>query len=106
VPAGLGIEDAVQAEFAESTDGGGDMTVRKGAKNLKRIRRGSHGGSALKDLAESIHLFGGPMRDVGDSAIVDFAVEAEGFAEEDGGRGVAVGDYRDIHALSITHSTR
>jgi hypothetical protein len=87
VPAGLGIEEAVQAEFAESTDGGGDMTVRKGAENLKGIGRGGYGGSALEDLTESIHLFGGPMRDVGDGAIVDFAVVAEGFAEEDGREG-------------------
>jgi hypothetical protein len=33
---------------------------------------------------------------------VDAAVEAEGFAEEDGGRGVAVGDGLDVHGHRIS----
>ena len=42
------------------------------------------------------------MSDVGDGASLDFAVEAIGFAEEDGGRGVAIGDGGDIHAYLIS----
>ena len=38
------------------------------------------------------------MSDVGDGAGLDFAVEAVGFTEQDGGRGVAIGDGGDIHA--------
>jgi hypothetical protein len=41
------------------------------------------------------------MSDVGDGARLDFAVEAIGFAEEDGGRGVAVGYGGDVHAYRI-----
>ena len=41
------------------------------------------------------------MSDVGDGASLDFAVEAVGFAEEDGGRGVAVGYGGYIHAYII-----
>jgi hypothetical protein len=44
------------------------------------------------------------MGEVGESAVADLAMEAEGFAEEDGGRGVAVGDGGDIHAYMISHS--
>ena len=41
------------------------------------------------------------MREIGEGAVEDFAVLAEGFAEEDGGRGVAVGDGGDVHAYII-----
>ena len=41
------------------------------------------------------------MGEVGDGAVVDLAVLAEGFAEEDGGRGVAVGHDGDIHVDMI-----
>ena len=43
----------------------------------------------------------GEMSDVGDGASLDFAIEAIGFAEEDGGRGVAIGDGGYIHAYII-----
>jgi hypothetical protein len=46
------------------------------------------------------------MGEVGDGAIVDFAILAEGFAEEDGGRGVAVGDDRDVHATILAYQMR
>ena len=45
------------------------------------------------------------MSDVGDGASLDFAFEAVGFAEEDGGRGVAIGDSGDVHAYIICHLT-
>ena len=41
------------------------------------------------------------MSDVGDGARLDFAVEAIGFAEEDGGRGVAVGNGGDVQAYIL-----
>jgi hypothetical protein len=43
----------------------------------------------------------GEMRDVGDGASLDFAVEAIGLAEEKGGRGVAVGYGGDLHNTAI-----
>jgi hypothetical protein len=47
----------------------------------------------------------GEMSDVGDGASLDFTVEAVGFAEEDGGRRVAIGHGGDVHAYTIRHST-
>ena len=41
------------------------------------------------------------MGEIGDGAVVDLAVLAEAFAEEDSGRGVAVGDYGDVHVDRI-----
>jgi len=37
------------------------------------------------------------VRQIGDGAVVDLAVFAETLAEEDSGRGVAVGDDGDVH---------
>ena len=41
------------------------------------------------------------MGDVGEGACLDFAVFAVGFAEEDGGRGVAIRDGGHVHAYII-----
>ena len=44
---------------------------------------------------------GGEMSDVGNGASLDFAVVAIRFAEEDGGRRVAIGYGGDVHAYTI-----
>jgi hypothetical protein len=67
---------------------------------------GEAGGFSFEDLAESLDLVGRPMGDVGESAVVDLAVLAEALAEEDGGRGVAVGDYGDVHVDIVQLSMR
>jgi hypothetical protein len=43
------------------------------------------------------------MGEIGEGAVADLAIEAEGFTEEEGGRGVAVRDGCDIHAYLISH---
>src|ERR1700683_1645445 len=43
------------------------------------------------------------MSDVGEGARFDFAVLAIGFAEENGGRGLAVGNGGDVHAYIVRH---
>jgi hypothetical protein len=45
------------------------------------------------------------MGDVGDGASLDFAFKTIGFAEEDGGRGVAVRYGGNVHAYIIIHDT-
>jgi len=42
--------------------------------------------------AERFDAGGEPVGEVGQGAILDLAVLAEGFAQENGGRGVAIGD--------------
>ena len=44
---------------------------------------------------------GGPMGKVGDGAVADLAVLAKALAEQDGGRGVPLGDDRNLHADGI-----
>ena len=48
-------------------------------------------------LAEGLDLLRRPMGEIGEGAVVDFAVLAEALAEKDGGRGVAVGDDGHVH---------
>ena len=52
---------------------------------------------ALQDGAERIDFSWGPVGEIGDGAVADLAVLTEALAQEDGGRGVAVGDDGDIH---------
>jgi hypothetical protein len=47
---------------------------------------------------------GGEMSDVGNGASLDFAVLTIGFAEEDGGRRVAVRHGGDVHAYTISNN--
>jgi hypothetical protein len=42
------------------------------------------------------------MGEIGEGAFSDFAVLSEGFAEEDGGGGGAVGDGLDVHGYRIS----
>jgi hypothetical protein len=98
-----GIEDGIQVQVAQATKDSGDMAVREGPGDEEGVRQGSGGDrkGASQGPAESVHLMRGEMSDVGDRASLDFAVEAIGFAEEDGGRGVAIGHGGDIHAYII-----
>jgi hypothetical protein len=41
------------------------------------------------------------MGEVGEGAVADLAAETEGLAEEDGGRGVAVGHGGDVHVYIV-----
>jgi hypothetical protein len=79
------------------------MTVRQGTRDVEGLwqRGGGDSQRAGQRQAESFNLMRGEMRDVGDGASLDLAVEAVGFAEEDGGRGVAIGYGGDVHAYII-----
>src|ERR1035441_7309890 len=54
-----------------------------------------------EEAAESLNAQARPGSDVGNGAVFDLAVFAERLAKEDGGRGGAVGDFRDVHVLRI-----
>ena len=102
--AGKRIEDGIQMQVAQATEYGGDMAVRQRTGDVEGLRQRSRGDSqrAGQCRAEGVNLMRGEMSDIGDGASFDFAVEAIGFAEEDGGRGVAVGHGGDVHAYIIT----
>ena len=106
--AGSGIEDGIEMEVAQATEHGGDMAVRQGAGDVEGLRQRGRGDRqrAGQSQAEGVNLMRGEMSDVGDGASLDFAVEAIGFAEEDGGRGVAVGYGGNVHAYIISHNNQ
>jgi hypothetical protein len=86
----------VKTEAAEGAENGGDMAVRERAENLEGTVDGDKG-LAFEEAAEGVDLSGGPGGEIGECAFVDFGAIADGLAEEDGGRGVAVRDGLNIH---------
>ena len=93
-------EDRFQKEAANSAESGGDVAVRSRALNVESVGGGDER-FALEDTAEGVDLGGGPRREVGEGTFDDLGALAEALAEEDGGRGVAVGDGLYIHGYSI-----
>jgi hypothetical protein len=60
---------------------------------------------ALKSGPESFDGVGRALGEIGEGAFFDLAVEAEGLAEENGWRGIAVGDALDIHGyLNVSNN--
>lgn len=98
--AGGAGEDRLQFEPAESAECGGDVTVRKRA--LNQDSAGSvHEGFSLQNAAQGIDLGFGPIGEILEGSLDDFAVLAEALAQEDGGGRVAVGDGIHVHGYSI-----
>ena len=107
VVAGKGVENGVELEVTEAVEDGHGVTVRKRAGNDKGLGQGraSRSERAGQSGTEGIDLMRAQVRDVGDGTGLDLAVEAEGFTEEDGGWGIAVGYGGDIHAYNKTKHT-
>ena len=55
------------------------------------------GGAAFEQDSQSFDHDGRPLRQVGEGTFTDVAGLAIGFAQQDGGRGVSVGDGFDVH---------
>ncbi len=70
--------------------GAGDAEGR-----CRRVAQTAGGGSGLAEPAQSLDEVGRPLGEVGDGAVLDLAVPAERFAQQDAGRRVAIGEYHD-----------
>src|SRR5215469_17570934 len=101
--AGSRVEDGIQMQVAQATEDGGDVAVGKRARDVKGMGQGGRWccQRAGQSRTEGVNLLGGKMGDVGEGASLDFAVLTVRLAQEDGGRGVAVGDGGDVHAYII-----
>jgi hypothetical protein len=97
----LGGEEGIQAEFVHRHKDGFDVTVRESLVGAEQILRGDQG-FVLQETAESFDFLFGPMGEVGQGALMGNRAFAPAFAEEDSGRGVAIGDCVDVHG-SIIH---
>jgi hypothetical protein len=73
------------------------MTVGLRAEDLEGIGRSGGDGGALQHLAQSLNFGRMPIGEIGDGAVVDLSLLAEGLPEKDGGRGVAIGHNRYVH---------
>jgi len=92
------VNEGVELELAQGAEYGGDMAVGAGASDFERIRSRGSGRSPLQDLAQRLDTIWRPMGEVGESAVLDLAIDAKRLPEEDGRRGLAVRDGRYIHA--------
>jgi hypothetical protein len=102
--AGMLVDESVELQLVEGAEDRGHVAMRTGADDVESLRkRRADGSGAFQDAAESIDLGGRPMREVGEGAVADLAVETKGLAEEDSGRGVAVGDVGDVHAYIVSY---
>ena len=64
-----------------------DVAVGQRAHHLEGLsQRRADTGMALEYLAERFDLSRRPVRDIGERAVLDLAVFAEGLPQEDGGR--------------------
>ena len=99
--AALGGEDGIQAEFANAGEDGLDVAVGESFLRAEQILRRDQRLIA-QEAAESFDFLFGPMGEISQGALVGFAAFPVAFAEEDGGRGVAVGDGCYIHVYNIS----
>ncbi len=76
---------------------GGDMPVGSGAQDLEGVVHRLQGDAALEQDAQPPDDLVGPLREVGEGALADLAVLAEGLAQQDGGRGVPVEHAFNVH---------
>jgi hypothetical protein len=77
------------------------VAVGQGALDGEEFAGGDEG-FIVQEATESLHFLGRPGGEVGEGAFADFGAFADGLAEEDGGRGVAVGDGLDVHGTIMT----
>src|SRR6266700_3882799 len=79
------------------------MAVRERTNDVERVGDRYQARRSFQEPAEGVDLFSGPVREVLERAIPDFAVLAIGLAEKDSGRGVSVGDDRHVHVDMLAH---
>src|SRR3954469_17313735 len=92
-----GAEPAVEADAARGAEGGGDVAMRQGALDADGVLAGWDDGATLEDGAQALDMGGVPGGEVEQGPLVDLAVLAPAFAQQDGGGRGAVGDGLDVH---------
>jgi hypothetical protein len=101
--AGVAVDEGVQSELPEGAEDGGDVSVGQ-TSDAGEGFPGIDERLAAEDAAEGLDGGGGELGEVGEGALLDAAVLAEGLAEEDGGRGGAIGHALDIHGYTVYHA--
>ena len=76
------------------------MAVGQGAFDDNCVLTGRQCGAALEQRAQAFDERGRPVTEVEQGALLDLAVDAIALAQEDSGRGIAVGNGLDVHGYS------
>ena len=92
----LGGDHGIQTELADRAQDGFDVAVRKSSLGAEEIVRRNQRLIA-KQPAQGFNLSAGPVGEVGQGAFAGFLAFAPAFAQQDGGRGIAIGDGFDVH---------
>ena len=90
----------MQTEMTKGTKDRGNMAMRQRAEDLKGLLAGDQI-FTFQQATQELDLSGWPGGEIGEGAFVDLGADANGFAEEDGRRGVAIGDGLDVHGSMI-----
>jgi hypothetical protein len=87
VPRRLGVDQLGQAQLAGRAQDGGDVAVRQAAGDLERPVETDGGRRlALEHPGQGVDLGVGPGRQVGQGAVLDLALFAVAFPQQDGWR--------------------
>ena len=93
VAAVFAVQDAPETETAGEAEKGGDMAMGQGAANGEGLAQRAVDLPAPEQGADAVDNLRGEF---GEGGATDALALTFGFAEEDGGRGVAVGDDVDV----------
>ena len=77
------------------------MSMRFVALHIKRIFNGLDRGAAPEENSESFNDRLREPGNIGDGGFDDFIAVSFGLSDEDGGGGVSVGDFLDIHGQAV-----
>jgi hypothetical protein len=95
-------QESIEAQRAKGAEHGGHMTVRKRARDEEHIG-GRNQSLALEEAAQAVDLSWRSVREIGNGALENFGAIADGFAEQDGRRRVAIGNPLHVHGFIIEH---
>jgi hypothetical protein len=93
----LGAEQRVETDPARGAEHGCGMAMRQRALDADGVLAWGDDGAALEHGAQALDVGGIPMGEVEQGALVDLAVLAPAFAQQDGGGRGAIGDGLDVH---------
>lgn len=96
--AGLPVDKAIEFEFAQGTEDGGDVAMKAGANDIKGLRqRGGERSCTLEDSAKRVDLSLGPMREIGGGTVADFAVGSKDSRRRMAGGELRLGRWPTLH---------
>jgi len=101
--AGLGADELGHAQALHGQLDRAHMPAGQAARHGE-VLAGLHETAAAEHDAQRGHRLLGQRREVGEGALEGAASVADAFAQQHGGRGVAVGDYIDVHGRKISHN--